>query len=133
DGDIVGQGLGLGANWLPLECFAGEWFRWVDNDAVLRLDPGTRGRPGRELELEAEPGPSLGAEPCRLQLLDEAGHELGAVCLTARQTVRLPLPASGPCVSVRLHVRPVGARVPGDDRVMHFRLFHCRLASARVP
>src|SRR5262249_46777501 len=35
--DFAGEGVRLGANWYPLEEYAGQRFRWINNDAQVSL------------------------------------------------------------------------------------------------
>jgi hypothetical protein len=124
--DVVDRRLKLGPNWFPVETQAGQLFRWVDNDAALIVRPWAEA--ARVLEIDAEPGPSLGGQPCRLQVLDDAGSELAARVLAGRETVRFDLPPVAPGQRLRLRVPPVGVPVPyGETRLLHFRVFGCRL------
>jgi hypothetical protein len=71
-----------------------------------------------------EPGPGLGGEPLRLAARLQGGVEIGRATVATRDLVRFPLPASSPAAfSVELHAEGGGTTVPGDDRVLNFRVF----------
>jgi hypothetical protein len=124
--DIGGADFSLGRNWHGLEWAAGEPFHWAANDAELIV--GVFANPcGRQLALDLEPGPGMAGQPCRIQLLDAAGRAVAATELTGRQVLHLPLPPSvRPGTVLRLHVAGGGAPVPGEARVLNFRVFACR-------
>jgi hypothetical protein len=115
--DIVplGSGLRLGSGWYPLETYAGETFRWVNNDAELSVEPAAAGT----LALELEPGPGLGTRPFDLQVLDASGHAVETVPVSHRQMVRVHLRTG----TYRLHVGGGGQPCPGDWRILNVRVF----------
>ena len=86
--DIVepGRELRLGRNWHDLKSQAGEFFRWVENNAeiVLNATPNS----GEMLQLELEAGPSFGGKPAPIQVVDEDGGVLLEVEVLGRQTLR---------------------------------------------
>jgi hypothetical protein len=126
--DITRDGLRLGDNWYPLELENGQPFHWVNTDAEIY--PGVFGEHRGELAIEVEPGPSLNGRPCRLQVLDQASRIVARACVRGRKEVRFPVPAvvRGDTV-FRLHVEEGGGPIPGDGRVLNFRVYNCR----RVP
>src|SRR5439155_6706010 len=75
--DVVALRSGLvlvGDGWYPLENFAGETFRWVNNDAEIVIP--TSAAPNRRLRVELEPGPGVAGQRFDLQVLDGSGREL---------------------------------------------------------
>ncbi len=119
--DVVGEGLAVGPNWYRVET-DGRWrFRWVRNDAELRLGAGRR-----ELMLDVEPGPGFGGQPCPLEVRDEAGGVVAAAVLRGREMVRVRLAEDLPDGAVlRLHVEGGDRTIPTDRRVLNFRVFGC--------
>ena len=116
------DGLELGAGWYPLETFGGATFRWVNNDAEIRVPAsGAKG----QLSLEVEPGPGLGSQPFDLQVLDETGHTIAQTSVKGRETVQvtLPIPLSQKPAVFRLHVEGGGLPTPNDPRILNFRVF----------
>jgi hypothetical protein len=112
----------LGSEWGPFESFGGETFRWVDNDAQLSLDLA----PAHDavVTLMVEPGPNAGGRPFLLRILDESGHQAGAILLDRRGIFRLPLPLKGTGASVfSLHADLGGASIAKESRVLNFRIF----------
>jgi len=112
----------LGDGWGTLETFGGETFRWVENDAQLSIKLGSAH--DAVLTMTLEPGPGAAGRPLLLRVLDETGHQVGAVVLERRRLVRLALPLGGSGNDeFKLHVEGGGARVPNDSRVLNFRVF----------
>lgn len=116
------DGLFLGCGWYPFESFAGDSFRWVDNDAELLVMAPSGDR--HHLRVEVEPGPSLGETSLPLSLLDEEGRSVSAADVDTRTTVQFSLPLiAGRTARFRLHTDRGGVAVPGDPRVLNFRVF----------
>jgi len=132
-GDIVrGAGVELGAGWGVLETFRGETFRWVDNDARIRVTGSQTG--DVELSLVVEPGPGAGGKPILLKVLDEAGRQVAAVRVERRGTVKLFVPIeSGKPNEFRLHVDGGGKTAPNDARILNFRVFEVGVESGQRP
>lgn len=119
--DIV-QGVELGSGWGVLETYRGETFRWVDNDAHIRLT-----RPQTEdvaLSLFIEPGPGVGGRRFLLKILDAAGRQVAATPVERRSTVKVFVPVEGgKPTEFRLHLDGGGKPAKGDPRVLNFRVF----------
>jgi hypothetical protein len=131
--DIVrGVGVELGGGWGVLETFRGETFRWVDNDAHIRLIGSEAGDVA--LSLVVEPGPGVGGKPFLLKALDESGRQVAAVRVERRGTVKLFVPVeSGKPNEFRLHVDGGGTPAPNDPRILNFRVFEVGLETAQRP
>ena len=116
---LAGFRIGRGG-WYALEELADDVFRWVNNDAeIVVTDPDVK-----TLDLEAAPGPALGAKPLTLDVLD-GGESFARFVVESRRRLSLELPASGPApYSITLHTENGGAARPGYQRVLNFRLFH---------
>lgn len=125
-GDIVrGAGVELGSGWGVVETFRRETFRWVDNDAYIRVTSLETG--DAAVSLVVEPGPGVGGKPFLLKALDESGRQTAAVRVTGRGTVQLFVPADGDKPNeYRLHVDGGGKPAPNDRRILNFRVFEIR-------
>jgi hypothetical protein len=124
--DIVeaGDRLRLGGGWHALEMEAGQLFRWVENDAEV-LVAAAAGEPVK-LALEVETGPSFGGRPAPFQVLADDGRVLAGTELLGRQTLEIELPrAPATQRTLRLHTEGGGLAVPGDPRILNFRVFRC--------
>jgi len=110
------EGIELGAGWYPFEVFQGSSFRWVNNDAEIRLQRNGGGR----LAFVVEGGPSLNGRPLVLQIF---GNDklLQTTDVRGRQIVEVPLPRG--LVAIRLHTQSEGKAVPNDTRILNFRVF----------
>ncbi len=114
--------VSLGAKWGTYESFKGTSFRWVDNDAELVL----RGGAGDvRVEIACEGGPSLQQRSFPLRVLDSAHRQVDHVmCDGPASRPQLFLPGSSSDTRYYLHVDGGGKRVPGESRVLNFRVFH---------
>lgn len=123
--EIVGAHSGIvlvGDGWYPLEKFAGETFRWVNNDAEIVTT--TSGAQNRRLAVDLEPGPGVGGKRFDLHFVDGDGRELASVPVAGRQSVTIPVPEStGPSATIRVHVDEGGLPAPNDARTLNFRVF----------
>jgi hypothetical protein len=125
-GDIVrGVGVELGNGWGVVETFRGETFRWVDNDAHIRVTGSQSG--DAALLLVVEPGPGVSGKPFLLKALDDSGRQVAAVRVARRGTVQLFVPVGdGKPSEFRLHVDDGGKAAPHDPRILNFRVFEIR-------
>ena len=132
-GDIVrGPGVELGSGWGVVETFRGETFRWVDNDAQIRLAASHAG--DALLSLVVEPGPGEGGKPFLLKALDESGRQVAAVRVERRATVKLFVPVeSGKPNAFRLHADGGGKPAGNDPRILNFRVFQIGVDPAHRP
>lgn len=120
-----GSPLRLGAGWYGEETSAGESFRWVNNDAVLSLTKPMAAP--FKIEADVEPGPGLAGAPLLLTLVDSSGRTVAkAAPVAARGNVSMPVRGAKADAKYRLHVSSPGKRVPGDPRILNFRVFDLR-------
>jgi hypothetical protein len=121
--DILnGAGAQLGAGWGTLETFHNETFRWVMNDAEIRLDPVSSA--AVELSAILEAGPGIGDPSFVLKVLDASGKEVGTSLVQGRGSVKIAIsvPPGKPDV-LRLHIDGGGKTLASDPRILNFRVF----------
>ncbi|HZS07228.1 MAG TPA: hypothetical protein VFD58_20495 [Blastocatellia bacterium] len=124
--DITAPGISVGSGWYIPETDGNRTWRWVGNDAELTLSLPQKGLPA--LSLDVESGPGLDNKPFTLSLQNSAGQTLAQVEAREKGIVNLPLPPQpGQTETLRLHVDGGGRVVPGDNRVLNFRVFGLRL------
>ncbi len=114
--------VSLGAKWGPYESYRGSSFRWVDNDAEIVV----RGGAGDvRVAIACEGGPSLEQRSFPLRVLDSAHRQVDhVVCDGPARRPQMLLPGSSADTRYYLHVDGGGKRVPGENRVLNFRVFH---------
>ena len=130
--DIFGPGIEYwGSGWHRLEESGSEKFHWVDRDAELVVRTGAG---ARDLCLLVEPGPSLHGQPFQLVVRLEDGAEIARAQVKGLTPLRLPLPlAPGAVAKLRLSPDRQGAALPGDSRVLHFRVLACTCEASKRP
>jgi hypothetical protein len=116
---LGGFRIGRGG-WYSLEEGGHDVFRWVNNDAEIVVTNAD----AAILELEAAPGPSLGSAPLTLEVLGRS-EKLARFVVGSRQRIEIRLPdAREAPYAITLHVEHGGAALPGNPRILNFRLFH---------
>jgi hypothetical protein len=113
--------IDFGTGWYPLETYAGQTFRWANNDAQIIVHANTTDH--SKLQLDVEPGPGESGHAAVLHLVDSAGHEMGTAEVVQRQTVTFPLKASVRTQTYVLHIEGGGTQIPSDPRILDFRVF----------
>ncbi len=112
--------------WHLLEAHGGTVFRWAQSNAECLLFTFEAGR--QRVSFDLEPGPGFSTQPFRLIVFDENGERKLSEEFAGRKTVSLTVTATGPTVHVlRLHVPHGGTVVPGEVRVLDFRVFGIQL------
>jgi hypothetical protein len=120
----------LSESWYPFEEWAGERFRWVSILGEFTLVAQANGM--ECLEIDVEPGPGVAEYPLRLEVVDALGRQLGAAALNRRQTVMVDVAVrAGEKNRLRVLARNGGRTVPGDPRVLDFRVFRMEHHRAR--
>ncbi len=114
-----GSPLALGANWYRYETYAGQSFRWVDNDAQVKLTAAQL-RPWI-MEAEVEPGPSLGGAPLQIGVRDPSGKTIAQSSPTRGPAyVGFHLPAEPAGTVLTLFVQSRNAKAPNERRTLNF-------------
>jgi hypothetical protein len=123
----------FGGGWFVPEQSGGQWLRWADNDAVLWVAwvawvAGGGAGSELDLELDLEPGPSLGDQPLQLTIADAGGRALASERLEERRTIRLRLPKEGgPLYRLTFTTPTPRAAVENDPRILNFALHRLRM------
>lgn len=131
-----GSPLKLEKGWYPLETFAGLTFRWVNNNAQLKLT-AAQPRPFA-IEADVEPGPSLGGAPLSISVLDSHGKTIGQSgqmvngkfilrAVKGRAYVEFHLPPQQIGSVLTLAVQSKGIRVRADSRILNYRVFDMKI------
>lgn len=117
----------LGRGWYSYETYAGKSFRWVSNDAEVRLGPSNR---SLMLQLDAEPGPGVGyrAFPMAFRL---GGRKIGEAIVSGAP-VRFRIPAHAQTETLVLQVVGGGQRIAADPRILNFRVMRLTLGQKVV-
>lgn len=114
-----------GTGWHEVEYRDGRPFRWAEEGAQIELASSTN--TWLALDMDVEPGPSLGNLPLHLELCDQMGKCVACVDAAGRQVAHLGLPVSPLSPTVyTLHVPGNSHPVPGDSRRLSFRVFALR-------
>jgi hypothetical protein len=121
--DIVrGSRVQLGHGWGVFETFRKETFRWVDNDAQIRIQAAQA--EGVAVSMMVEPGPGIGGKPFVLKIFDRSGRQVGAVSVKGRSRVKFTVPVeAGKLNEFVLHVDGGGQAARNDRRILNFRVF----------
>ena len=119
---FAASAVSLGSGWYGLEWSDGDSFRWVNNDAELRLPPRSN-EVLDQIKLEVEIGPALGRARASLKLLNEHGKIVDEALIAGRQVISL---RSTQCLwgtTIKLHVDSDNLPAPGEARMLNFRVF----------
>jgi hypothetical protein len=117
------SGVQAGDGWYPLERFRNEMFRWVKNNAQIRL-PASGSL--STLLLQIEGGPGVDHQPFELLVRNQAGE------IVARQTVpslaflQIPLErCPGQTEVFTLSLEGGNLKSSADSRILNFRVLWC--------
>jgi len=124
-GNNLPTGIFLGRGWHELERDGEQFFRWIETDAEIIVTNPSAER--RALVLDVESGPSRNCSPFELTLTSEYGEPVATATVSYRHPITLEIPpiAAEPAV-FRLVVPGKGANIPGDSRILNFRVFQIR-------
>ncbi len=117
--EIAAPPVQVDGGWYPRETYAGEVFRWVDDDARFHVEAPAARR--ATVRLTVEPGPALAGAPLALTVVQN-GHAIRTLHLTARSMLSLPVNLAAGTNAFALRTHPGAARAPGDARTLDFRV-----------
>lgn len=121
-----GSPLALGSNWYSYETFNGQSFRWVNNDAHVKLT-AAQTKPF-VLEAEVEPGPGLGGAPLQIAVRDASGNLLARNApVRGSSYVEFRLPAEPANTVLTLAVTSKNAKAAHEKRTLNFRVFGLKI------
>ena len=121
-----GSPLTLGSNWYSYETYNGQSFRWVNNDAQVKLT-ASQTKPF-VLEAEVEPGPGLGGSPLQVSVRDAAGKLLARNApVRGSSYVEFRLPAEPANTILTLSVNSKNAKAAHEKRTLNFRVFGLKI------
>ena len=122
------EGLFIGLNWHSLETDTdGQHWRWMDRNAqIVVTQPSGR---KRSLIVDLSPGPGFGGRRAELILRDAAGKTIAktAVNKACSIVLEVSLPTAAGTIYI-LDTEGGGSTIPGDPRVLNFRVFAFRWA-----
>jgi SAM-dependent methyltransferase len=115
--------ISLGEGWYLVERNSkGETFNWANNDAefIVHSPSGI----SNILQLDLQVGPSINKPDLDFDILDSNGYQVAHVRVVGRQRVEVPLPVMRwQTTSFWLHTQDNGSSIPGESRILNFRLF----------
>jgi len=120
------SGIHFGSGWFSAERWGdGAPFRWIADEAEIQLAKAPAG--GGVLALELECGPGIDRDGATLKVRDGWGSMVVEFGIKGRTKLELVVPARvGPgAQSFRFEVEGGGQPVPGDPRILNFRVFRC--------
>jgi hypothetical protein len=122
DNDVfaAGAGIRLVRGWHAIERSDFDRYRWVDPEAEFRFQRPAKAAPRLMLDLEA--GPSAGADPVTVEIVNEVGFVLTNATLRGRSMLRLHLPPELSSGHLTLRVRGRGLPLIRDPRILNLRV-----------
>jgi hypothetical protein len=130
--DIVtgGSGLTLGSGWYNPEVFNGRVFRWVNNDAVIRIHTPRSNL--KKISVDIQGGPGLSnAQRFDLHLKNSSNQDIADLTIPGSEKARFDIPVTpGRDTFVKLHIDGGGKKIPKDPRTLNFRVFSVADASS---
>jgi hypothetical protein len=123
DADIIdpGSGITLGSNWDIIERYAGQTFRWVDNDAAFTVT--SNGSKSQKIHIVTLPGPGLGGHPLAIAVRNAAGTTVATINPDKKGNATFSVPVKSGANAFTLHVNGGGQKTSSDPRVLNFRVF----------
>jgi hypothetical protein len=124
--DIVAPdaGIRLGPGWFPVEFSGDQPLRWIEKEAeiVLQRPEG----PESGLAIDVEIGPSAGAEPLTVEILNPRGDVIASVSVDGRLELLLHFPEQTFWNTFRIRVHGGGVPLALDARLLNLRVFGIR-------
>lgn len=123
DADIVdpGSGITLGGNWDVVERYAGQTFRWVDNDAAFTVTSNTAKT--QKVHIVTLPGPGMGGHQLAIAVRNAAGTTVATINPDKKGNATFSVPVKPGANAFTLHVAGGGKKTAADPRILDFRVF----------
>lgn len=123
DADIVdpGSGITLSRNWDIVERYAGQTFRWVDNDAAFTLT--SSGSKTQKIHIVALPGPGMGGHQLAIAVRNASGATVATINPDKKGNATFSVPVKSGANAFTLHVSGGGKKTSSDPRILDFRVF----------
>ncbi len=123
DADIVdpGSGIALGGNWDIVERYAGQTFRWVDNDAAFTVTSNASKQ--QKVHIVTLPGPGMGGHQLAIAVRNAAGTTVATINPDKKGNATFSIPVKPGANSFSLHVTGGGKKTASDPRTLNFRVF----------
>ena len=123
------DGLFIGLNWHSLEIDTdGLRWRWMDRNAqIIVTQPSGQ---ARTLLIDLAPGPGFSGRPAELILRNAVGEPIAKAAVETARSIVLDVSLSAATGAIyTLDTEGGGDIIPGDPRVLNFRIFRLRWAS----
>jgi hypothetical protein len=123
DADIVdpGSGITLGSNWDIVERYAGQTFRWVDNDAAFTVT--SNGSKTQKIHVVTLPGPGMSGHQLAIAVRNASGATVATINPDKKGNATFSLPVKSGANAFTLHVSGGGHKTGSDPRILDFRVF----------
>jgi len=123
DADIIdpNSGVTLGGNWYVVERYAGQTFRWVDNDAAFTITSNATA--SQKLQIVTLPGPGLGGHQLAIDVRNAAGATVATIHPNKKGAATFAVPVKKGANNFTLHVTGGGQKTSSDPRILNFRVF----------
>jgi hypothetical protein len=123
DADIIdpGSGITLGNNWDIVERYAGQTFRWVDNDAAFTVT--SNGSKAQKIHIVTLPGPGMNGHQLSIAVRNASGATVATIVPDKKGNATFSVPVKSGANAFTLHVSGGGQKMSSDPRVLNFRVF----------
>lgn len=123
DADIVdpGSGITLGGNWDVVERYAGQTFRWVDNDAAFTVM--SNAAKTQKIHIVTLPGPGMRGHQLAIAVRNAAGTTVATINPDKKGNATFSVPVKPGANAFTLHVAGGGKKTASDPRILDFRVF----------
>ena len=119
NGNIIAK---FGNGWWSPEVDENKHFRWASDGAEIVIPKIPKDIKKIKISLDVEVGPSHGTKPFDLIVTDEKGKRIFRASLKSyHESVELPVTHAG---VYRIYTGSEHKQIPGDPRVLDFRIFH---------
>ncbi len=123
DADIVDpeSGITLGGKWDVVERYAGQTFRWVDNDAAFTVTSTVA--KSQKIHIVTLPGPGMGGHQLAIAVRNAVGTTVATINPDKKGNATFSVPVKSGANAFTLHVTGGGQKTSSDPRILNFRVF----------